>query len=86
MALTTSSRFKRIRVQKDITITVEVYYQLSDDTYGKIRLYSKDLASDHADRSALDTLQEIYASDDGFLDVDGNAVEVSQWSILSRAG
>ena len=84
MALTPSSRFLSIVVSRGLPTSVKVEYRLSDDSYAEIRMYGADLASDHADRDALDTLQGIYASAEGFLDSDGNSLAVSVRSFIAR--
>ena len=76
MALTTASRFSSVRLRREgINNTQQVYFNAGVDGSRYIDVTLGDLAADHADRTDLDTLQSIYASTDGFLDADGNALE-----------
>ena len=80
MPLASTSRFNYITVQYSDVVIYTITYSLSDGERGNIRMESSygttpnypDTGSDEL--AALEILQDIYASDDGFLDADGDEV------------
>ena len=76
MALTTASRFLYVSVAYSVgRIPASIGYRTTDDSRGYILLYPWPAAGS-ASLAELVILQEIWASSDGFLDADGNAIIV----------